>query len=201
MGKRDVVGTIRTCPWSTHLGGWVCTRKSQSSLKCQCLLRLSGLGALLTAERNGRATTCACVRSRVRVRASLRPPLSPPTPSLARSLATACALAPARPPLSPPQLRGMLKVNCVATASALARQGQGANEPLLPRAFTDRPGYAYRGCADDALASCHPDCLACLPACPRVEVTPPVCLYDEIKSDSNVVNKILSYFYRKMLRA
>ena len=77
--------------------------------------------------------------------------------AIARSLATACALAPARPPLSPPQLRGMLKVNCVATASALARQGQGANEPLLPRAFTDRPGYAYRGCADDALASCHPD--------------------------------------------
>ena len=68
---------------------------------------------------------------------------------------------------------------------------------MLPRAFADRPGYAFRGCADDAIATLT----ACLPVCPRVEVTPPVCLYDEIKSDSNVVNKIISYFYRKMLRA
>ena len=42
------------------LGPWRmgCTRKSQS-LKCQCLLRLSGLGALLTAERSGSANRCA----------------------------------------------------------------------------------------------------------------------------------------------
>ena len=76
----------------------------------------------------------------------------------------------------------MLKVNCVATASA---DREGGSEPLLTSGRADRqtdptalPIVGAR--TDDALAFLS----AYLPACPRVEVTMPVCLGDEIQSDS-----------------
>ena len=85
--------------------------------------------------------------------------------AIARSLATACALAPVRPPLSPPQLRRMLKVNCVATASALGRDREGTNRCSRAPSPTD-PAMPIVGVRTTHLpVATLTDCLsACLPA-------------------------------------
>ena len=92
--------------------------------------------------------------------------MSPPTPSLPRARRRRPVATAAR------DVEGELRCD------GIGRQRQGANR--CSRARTDPPMPVVGA----PLASLP----VCLPAYPRVEVTMPVCLYDEFQSD--LVNKI-----------